>query len=78
MQIVENRRYLSKYKSKIWNQAERKYDTTKREYRAILKTFKKFRFWLYGVHFVLKTNINVLATQLNKLGTDLPSALLTR
>jgi hypothetical protein len=43
MQIVKDRRYPSKYKSEIWNQAKRKYDTTKRECRAIFKAFKKFR-----------------------------------
>jgi hypothetical protein len=43
MQIVEDRRCLSRYESGIWNQAERKYDTTKRECRAIFKAFKKFR-----------------------------------
>jgi hypothetical protein len=60
MQIVEDRRYPSRYKNGIWNQAKRKYDVTKREYRAVLKAFKKFRFWLYGVHFFLETNANVL------------------
>jgi hypothetical protein len=43
MQIVKDRRCPSKYESKIWNQTKRKYDTTKRECRAILKAFKKFR-----------------------------------
>jgi hypothetical protein len=33
---------------------------------------------LYGIHFFLKINVNVLAAQFNRLGTDLPSALLTR
>jgi hypothetical protein len=78
MQIVKNRRCPFRYKNKIWNQAERKYDMTKRECRAILKAFKKFRSWLYKVYFVLETDANVLTTQLNRSGTDLPSALLTR
>jgi hypothetical protein len=61
MQIVKNRHCLFKYKSEIWNQIERKYNATKREYRAILKIFKKFRFWLYEIYFFLETNTNVLA-----------------
>ena len=36
------------------------------------------RSWLYGVHFILETDINVLAAQLNRSGTDLPGALITR
>jgi hypothetical protein len=62
MQIVKNRRYPFKYKSEIWNQVKRKYDTIKRECRVIFKAFKKFRSWLYKIHFFLKTDINVLAT----------------
>jgi hypothetical protein len=57
---MKDRRCLSKYENGIWNQAERKYDTTKRECRAIFKAFKKFRSWLYGVHFFLEINANVL------------------
>ena len=78
MQIVEDRRCPSRYESGLWNQAERKYDATKRECRAVLKAFKKFRSWLYGIHFTLETDANVLAAQLNRSGTDLPNALLTR
>jgi hypothetical protein len=33
---------------------------------------------LYGIHFVLETDANVLTTQLNRSGTDLLNALLTR
>jgi hypothetical protein len=61
MQIVEDRRCSFKYKSKIWSQAKRKYDATKRECRAVFKIFKKFRSWLYRVHFFLETDANVLA-----------------
>jgi hypothetical protein len=35
MQIVKDRRCPCKYESRIWNQTERKYNTTKRECRAI-------------------------------------------
>jgi hypothetical protein len=33
---------------------------------------------LYGIHFFLEIDANVLAAQFNRLGTDLLSALLTR
>jgi hypothetical protein len=75
---VEDRRCPSKYENRIWNQAERKYDAIKRECRIVFKAFKKFRSWLYGIHFFLEININVLTAQLNRLGTDLLSVLLTR
>ena len=39
---------------------------------------KKFRFWLYGVHFVVETDAHTLAAQLNRTATDLPGALVTR
>jgi hypothetical protein len=62
----------------LWNKAERGYDTTKRECRGVLKAFRKLRHWLYGVHFVLETDANVLVAQLNRVATDLPGALVTR
>jgi hypothetical protein len=78
MQVVRGCRSPSRYESGKWNPAECKYDATKRECRAVLKAFKKFRSWLYGVRFILEVDANVLAAQLNRSGTDLPSALLTR
>ena len=36
------------------------------------------RYWLYGTHFVLETDANVLVAQLNKAATDLLGALVTR
>jgi hypothetical protein len=68
----------SRYESGLWNQAEAKYDATKRECRAVLKALRKVRFWLYGVHFVLETDANVLVAQLNRSATDLPGSLVTR
>ena len=56
----KGRRRVARYDSGLWNKAERGYDATKRECRGVLKAFRKLRHWLYGVHFVLETNANVL------------------
>lgn len=78
MQIRGKKKHPVRYESGIWSDQERKYDATKRECRGILKALKKVRFWLYGVHFILETDANVLVAQLNMSGTDLPGALITR
>src|SRR3981189_2513625 len=72
------KQHPSRYESGLWNQAERNYDATKRECRAVLKALRKVRYWLYGVQFVLETDANVLVAQLNRSATDLPGALVTR
>jgi hypothetical protein len=78
-QIQENGRLgVNRFESGMWNQAERNYDATKRECRGVLKALKKFKYQLYGVHFILETDANVLVAQLNKGATDLPGALVTR
>ena len=43
MQVVTEKRCPSRYESGLWNDAERGYDATKRECRAVLKALKKFR-----------------------------------
>ena len=43
IQMVRDRRSPFRYESGKWNSAESKYDAIKRECRAVLKTFKKFR-----------------------------------
>ena len=43
-----------------------------------MKALKKVRNYLYGVHFLLETDASVLVAQLNRGGTDLPGALVTR
>jgi hypothetical protein len=69
---------VARYESGLWSDAEKTYDATKRECRGILKALQKLRFWLYGVHFILETDANVLVAQLNRAATDLPGALVTR
>jgi hypothetical protein len=68
---------VSRYDSGLWNKAKRRYNTTKRECKGVLKAFRKLRYWLYRVHFTLKTDANVLVTQLNRAATNLPGALVT-
>jgi hypothetical protein len=76
---TEGRRRVARYESgRLWNDAEQKYDATKRECRGVLKALRKTRFWLYGIHFTLETDANVLVAQLNRAATDLPGALVTR
>ena len=77
-QFVNGKRHPSRYESGIWTDPEKLYDATKRECRGVLKTIKKFRSYLYGVRFNLETDANVLVSQLNMSGTDLPGALITR
>lgn len=72
------KRHPSRYESGLWSDAESKYDQLKRECRGLLKALKKFRFWLYGVHFYVETDANTLCAQLNRSATDLPGALVTQ
>ena len=78
MQLRNKKRHPSRYESGMWSVAETKYDATKRECRGVLKCLKKFRYYLYGIRFVLETDAEVLVAQLNRSGTDLPGALVTR
>jgi hypothetical protein len=78
MQMVKKRRAPSRYKSGMWSDIEQRYDTTKRECRGVLKALKRTKTWLYGVSFILEVDAKVLAAQLNRSGTDLPGALITR
>ncbi|RDW56806.1 hypothetical protein BP5796_12873 [Coleophoma crateriformis] len=45
-QVKEGKRHPVRFESGIWNKAERVYDATKLECRAVLKALKKFRFYL--------------------------------
>ena len=78
MQVVLKKRHPARYESGMWNPAEQRYDATKRECRGVLKALKKFRHWLYGVHFILETDANVLVAQLNGAASDLPGSLVMR
>ncbi|OAP53883.1 hypothetical protein AYL99_11905 [Fonsecaea erecta] len=58
--------------------AEAGYDAGKRECRALLKSLKKLKPWLYGVTFLVESDAMTLAAQLNPSATDLPGALVTQ
>lgn len=71
-------RHSARYESGIWCDAERQYDSGKRECRAALKALKKFCSYVYRVHFILKVDASTLVAQLNRSATDLPRAMVTR
>ena len=78
MQIKNKKRHFCKYENEMWNVIETKYDAIKRECREILKCFKKFRYYLYDVHFILKIDAKVLIAQFNRSNIDFSDALLIR
>ena len=53
-----------------------KYDAIKRKCREILKCFKKFQYYLYDVHFILKTDAEVLIAQFNYSNIDFSDVFL--
>ena len=67
-----------RYESGVWAVTERNWDSGKHECKAMLLALKKFRPWIYGVHFVVETDARTLVDQLNRSATDLPGALITR
>ena len=78
MQIKNKKRHFCKYENEMWNVTETKYDAIKRKCREILKCFKKFRYYLYDVHFILKIDAKILIAQFNCSNTDFSDAFLTR
>ena len=78
MQIVEGKRKPARYESGCWSNAEKGYDATKRECKAVLCAFRRLRSYLYGIEFTLETDAQVLVAQLNGAAKDVPGALITR
>jgi hypothetical protein len=68
----------TRFDSGIWSEAEKKYDAVKLECRGLLKALKKFRFWLFGRHFLVETDAQTLVWLLNQPPNDLPNAMTTR
>ncbi len=66
MQLAQEKKHPSRYESRIWSSAEKKYDATKQECQGVLKALKKVRYWLYWVKFILETDASVLIAQLNR------------
>jgi len=78
MQEIDGKRHVARYESGVWNEAERIYDATKLECRAVLYAIRRLRSSLYGVHFILETDAQVLVHQLNGSANDVPGALIMR
>ena len=68
----------ARFESGIWSDVEQKYDAVKLECRGLLKALKKFRFWLFGRHFMMETDVQTLVWLVNQPPNDLPNAMLTR
>jgi hypothetical protein len=67
-----------RFESGVWSVSERNWDSGKHECKALLLALKKFRPWIYGVHFIVETDSKTLIAQLNRSATDVPGALITR
>ena len=74
----EGNRRPARYESGVWSAAERSYDACRRECKGVVHILKKFRHYLYGIHFTLETDAKTLVAQLNRSASDLPSSLVTR
>jgi len=74
----QKRRHPARYESGLWSASEMNYDAGKKECKALLKGLKKFRQYLYGVHFIVELDAKILVAQLNRSASDLPGALVTR
>ena len=67
--------HLCQYESRLWIQAEKRYDARKRECRGLIQALKKFSKYIYGVRFLVETHANTFVHQLNLPANNLPGAL---
>jgi hypothetical protein len=74
----DSKRHPCRFESGIWSDAEKRYDATKRELRGLLNLMKRFKRYLFGVHFVIETDALVLVYQLNGAASDIPGSLMMR
>jgi hypothetical protein len=74
----DGKRHPCRFESGVWSDAEKRYDATKRELRGLLYLLKRFRRYLFGIHFVVETDALVLVHQLNGAASDIPGALMMR
>jgi len=70
------KRHPARYESGIWTEAEKKYDAGKLESQGLLKALKKFRYYLYGVRFLVEIDARTLVYQLNQPAVDLLGSVL--
>ena len=73
-----NKNDFFRYENDLWTMFESKYNVTKREYRELLKTLKKVRFWLYKMQFIIEIDVNILIAQLNRSVADFSKVLMIR
>ncbi|RYN41671.1 hypothetical protein AA0114_g10630 [Alternaria tenuissima] len=74
----DGKRHPVRFESTIWSARERTWHSTKLECKAVLWALKKFRTYLYGVHFTIKTDAATLIAQLNRSSTDNPGSVINR
>ena len=72
------KRHPARDESGIWTDAEKKYNAGKLECRRLLKTLKKFRYYLYAVRFLVEIDARTLVHQLNQPASDLPGSVVNR
>jgi len=70
-------RHPYRYETGLWNNAEQRHDSGKRECCRLMKAVEMFRNHVCGVRFVVETDANTLVQQLNLPANELPGELLT-
>ena len=75
---ADGKRHPIRFESTVWSAEQQKWHSTKLEARAVLWALKKLRHYLYGVHFTIETDAQVLIHQLNRVGTEVPGSLMNR
>ena len=74
----QGRRHPSRYESGLWTPAEAHFDAGKLDCQGLLRALKKFRYYVYGVNFLVEIDAKTLVHQLNQPATDLPGAVVGR
>ena len=74
----DGRRHPIRFESTLWSARERTWHSTKLECKAVLWALKKFRTYLYGIHFTIETDAATLIAQLNRSLTDNPGSVMNR
>jgi hypothetical protein len=74
----DGKRHPVRFESTLWSERESKWHSTKLECKAVLWALKKFRTYLYGVHFTIETDAATLIAQLNRSSTDMMGSVMNR
>ena len=70
--------HAARFESRVWNEAEKKYDRGKLECRGLLKAWKKLQVYLYSIRFVIEIDARMLMHQLNLPASDLLGSVMNR